>query len=158
LAENGSIGAKWPDQIAAELRAAEAGNKSDFDGCIAGWAATAEREIRATYLESFGMDLGTCNSVVALFNKKTGQPEVIEWRGRRTIPSVFAVDQTGREVVGIPEAELFGKSPRAMVARAKRMMGTDGRLPRSTRPRFPGENRPRRRSWRRNSRPVFVKG
>jgi molecular chaperone DnaK len=128
LAESGLLAPKWLDQAAAELKGTEASARAEFDQRVTDWAATAEREVLATYLESFGMDLGTSNSVVALFNQKTRQAEVVEWRGRQTIPSVFAIDQAGVEVVGIPESELFGKSPRAIVTRAKRAMGTDKRF------------------------------
>ncbi len=66
--------------------------------------------------------------MVALFNKKKGQPEVLEWRGLKTIPAVFAIDQIGREIVGMPVSELIGKGPRAVVTRAKRMMGTNNQF------------------------------
>lgn len=128
LAEIGLIGPKWADVVATELPRAEEAGKADFDKRVGKWTAEATRTISATYLDCFGMDLGTSNSVVALFNKKSGKVEVAEWRGRQIIPSVFAVDQTGRELVGIPESELISKSPRAIVTGAKRMMGTDTRF------------------------------
>ncbi|MDI1319388.1 MAG: Hsp70 family protein, partial [bacterium] len=103
LADSGLVGPKWTDLVVKELPNTEATNKVDFENRVDEWA----------------------KSVIALLNKKTGLPEVIEWRGRRTIPSVFAVDNEGREVVGIPESELMAKSPRSVVARVKRKMGTD---------------------------------
>jgi len=125
LADSGLVGPKWTDLVVKELPNTEATNKADFDNRADEWAKSATQTIVETYLDWFGMDLGTSNSVIALFNKKTGLPVVIEWRGRRTIPSVFAVDNEGREVVGIPESELMAKSPRSVVARVKRKMGTD---------------------------------
>ena len=63
--------------------------------------------------------------MVSLYNQKLGQPEVVEVSGRPQIPSVFAIDQLGREIVGVPVSELLSKSPRAIVTQAKRKMGTN---------------------------------
>ncbi len=67
-----------------------------------------------------------CSSYARVkYNKQQGQPEVVEVNGKRQIPSVFAIDRLGRELIGVPVADLLLKSPRAIVTRAKREMGTD---------------------------------
>ena len=38
---------------------------------------------------------------------------------------MFAIDRSGRELIGIPISELLTKSPRAIVTKAKRQMGTE---------------------------------
>ncbi len=126
--ERGWVSTRWMDQVAAELPSTEMAQRERFDRRAREWAAAAERFVTETYLDCFGMDLGTSNSAVALFNKRTRQAEIVEWRGRPTFPSVFAVDQSGRELAGIPEAELVGKSPRAIVTNAKRAMGSNNRF------------------------------
>ena len=127
LAEQKLIGPKWAAEVAAELPSIEETDKETFRQQAGPWAEAAAQTVRETYLDCFGLDLGTSNSAVALFNKKTHHAEIALWRGQPTFPSVFAVDQTGRELLGIPESELIGKSPRGIVTRAKRQMGTDHR-------------------------------
>jgi len=127
LAEQKLIGPKWAAEVAAELPSIEETDKETFRQQAGPWAEAAVQTVRDTYLDCFGLDLGTSNSAVALFNKKTRKAEIALWRGQQTFPSVFAVDQTGRELLGIPESELIGKSPRGIVTRAKRQMGTDHR-------------------------------
>ncbi|MFM6345597.1 MAG: Hsp70 family protein, partial [Dolichospermum sp.] len=100
-------------------------DRKTFEEQAQRWAKTATTKVLADYMDAFGLDLGTSNSVICLYNKKREVPEVVEWRGRRQIPSIFAIDQTGQEIIGRPIAELLGKSPRAIVTKAKREMGTD---------------------------------
>jgi molecular chaperone DnaK len=119
------VGSKWLNLVATELPSIEALDRRGFEEQAGQWLQAATREVLGDYIDAIGLDLGTSNSVVCLYNKKRGEPEVVEWHGRRQFPSVFAIDQVGRELVGVPISELLGKSPRAIVTKAKRQMGTD---------------------------------
>jgi|688.fasta_scaffold48285_2 molecular chaperone DnaK len=125
LGEQGLVEQRWLDMVATELPSVETLDRKTFEKQAQRWAKTATTKVLADYMDAFGLDLGTSNSVICLYNKKREVPEVVEWRGRRQIPSIFAIDQTGQEIIGIPIAELLGKSPRAIVTKAKREMGTD---------------------------------
>ena len=125
LGEQGLVGQQWLDRVAIELPSIEVLDRRKFEAQAAAWVQTARREVLADYLDAIGLDLGTSNSVVCLYNQRRGEPEVVEHQGRRQIPSVFAIDQAGRERVGVPILELVSKSPRAIITKAKREMGTD---------------------------------
>jgi len=125
LAEQDLLGPKWLDRVALELPGLEQLDRTRFEQQASGWVQTASQQVLAAYTDTIGLDLGTSNSVVALYNKQQGTPEVVEQQRRRQIPSVFAIDQSGRELVGVPIAELLSKSPRAIITKAKREMGTD---------------------------------
>lgn len=125
LAEQGVVGQKWLDRVTTELPDLEALDRRRFEAQAAVWVQTARQQVLAEYVDAIGLDLGTSNSVVCLYHKRDGEPEVVEQQRRRQIPSVFAIDQSGRELVGVPIAELLSKSPRAIITRAKREMGTD---------------------------------
>ncbi len=125
LGEQNQIAEKWLGIVAIELPGIEALDRRRFEEQASVWVQAASREVLADYIDAFGLDLGTSNSVVCLYNKRSGEPEIIEWQGRRQIPSVFAIDQQGRELIGLSISELLGKSPRAIVTKAKREMGTD---------------------------------
>jgi molecular chaperone DnaK len=125
LAAQGLIGQKWLELAKTELPEIEAMDRKKFEAQAATWLQTASREVLMDYTDAIGLDLGTSNSVVCLYNKKTGKPEVVEGRGQRQIPSVFAIDQSGQELVGVTISKLLSKSPRAIITKAKREMGTD---------------------------------
>jgi len=125
LADQGLLGQKWLDQVAIELPGLERLDRARFEQQANIWIQIARQQVLAEYTDAIGLDLGTSNSVVALYNKRQGTPEVVEQQRRRQIPSVFAIDQSGRELVGVPISELLSKSPRAIVTKAKREMGTD---------------------------------
>ena len=124
LVDRGLVGQKWLSRIAAELPQVEALEKARFDERADEWTQAATHEVLGNYVDAFGLDLGTSNSVVALFNKVSGEAEVVEWRGQQHFPSVFAIDQDGRRIVGMRESELIGLA-RAVVPRVKREMGTE---------------------------------
>ncbi|OKH14879.1 molecular chaperone [Fischerella major NIES-592] len=125
LADQGLLGQKWLDLVAIELPGIEVLDRRRFEEQANKWVKDATTQVLADYIDAIGLDLGTSNSVVCLYNKREGKPEVVERRRQRQIPSVFAIDQSGRELVGVPIAELLGKSPRAIIIKAKREMGTD---------------------------------
>jgi molecular chaperone DnaK len=125
LAEQGLLGRKWLDLVAIELPGTEVLDRRRFEEQASKWVKTATKQVLANYIDAIGLDLGTSNSVVCLYNKPERKPEVVELQRQRQIPSVFAIDKEGREIVGVPVAELLGKSPRAIIIKAKREMGTD---------------------------------
>ena len=125
LAEQGLVGKKWLDMAANELPAIEVLNRSRFEQQADAWVKTATRQVLADYINAIGLDLGTTNSVVSLYNLNQWQPEVVERGRQRQIPSVFAIDSSGKELVGVSIPELLGKSPRAIITKAKREMGTN---------------------------------
>ncbi|AFY37640.1 Heat shock protein 70 [[Leptolyngbya] sp. PCC 7376] len=124
LTEQGLLGEKWRDLIVTELPLIEEETRHRFEQQAVSWLPKATQQVMANYTDAIGLDLGTSNSVVCLFNKQQGKPEVVERQRKRQIPSIFAIDQTGRELVGIPIPELLSKSPRAIITKAKREMGT----------------------------------
>ncbi|KAF3890094.1 MULTISPECIES: Hsp70 family protein [Nostocales] len=125
LAQQDLLGQKWLDLVAIELPEIEVQDRRYFEEQATRWVTDATKQVLADYVDAIGLDLGTSNSVVCLYNKRERRPEVVERRRQRQIPSVFAIDQSGREIVGTPIAELLSKSPRAIITKAKRHMGTD---------------------------------
>jgi molecular chaperone DnaK len=124
LAEQGLLAQKWIDRAALELPDIEGMDRRRFEAQATAWVQAAQQQILAEYTDAMGLDLGTSNSVVCLYNKQHNQVEVVERQRQRQIPSVFAIDQSGQELVGIPIPELLSKSPRAIITHAKREMGS----------------------------------
>ncbi|MFC2000253.1 Hsp70 family protein, partial [Chloroflexota bacterium] len=74
-----------------------------------------------------GIDLGTSNSVAAHIER--GKPTVIpNAEGGRLTPSVVAVTEDGRRLVGQLAKSRSGANPKDTVASIKRQMGSDSRL------------------------------
>lgn len=74
-----------------------------------------------------GIDLGTSNSVAAHIER--GKPTVIpNAEGGRLTPSVVAVTEDGRRLVGQLAKSRSGANPEDTVASIKRQMGSDSRL------------------------------
>lgn len=71
---------------------------------------------------AIGIDLGTTNSCAAVLDG--GQPRVIEYRnGQKTIPSVFAIDKSGKRLVGDEAADQAAANPTNTVMASKRLIG-----------------------------------
>lgn len=71
---------------------------------------------------AIGIDLGTTNSCAALI--EGGRPKVITYRnGQKTIPSVFAIDKSGKRLVGDEAKAQASANPEATVAASKRLIG-----------------------------------
>ena len=71
---------------------------------------------------AIGIDLGTTNSCAALI--ESGTPRVITYRdGQKTIPSVFAIDKSGKRLVGREAAAQAAANPENTVAASKRLIG-----------------------------------
>ena len=72
-----------------------------------------------------GIDLGTTNSCAAVV-EDDGNVKVIPYRGgETTIPSIFAVDDKGNELVGYEAKRQWLLNPKRTVYGAKRLIGRD---------------------------------
>jgi molecular chaperone DnaK len=70
-----------------------------------------------------GIDLGTTNSCAAVVDDK-GQVKLIPYKGGEyTIPSIYAVDDKGNELVGHEAKRQWQLNPRKTVYGAKRLIG-----------------------------------
>ncbi|MEX1224137.1 MAG: Hsp70 family protein [Pirellulales bacterium] len=69
-----------------------------------------------------GIDLGTTNSVVAAV--VDGQPRVLDEEGQSILPSVVAIDASGRLITGVVARNQLAAFPERTVASIKRRMGT----------------------------------
>jgi molecular chaperone DnaK len=74
-----------------------------------------------------GIDLGTTNSEIAVY--RDGRPEVLaDERGRKIIPSVVGVSETGELLVGEDARNQFVLYPERTVRSIKRRMGGDDKV------------------------------
>ncbi len=72
--------------------------------------------------KAIGIDLGTTNSCAAVV--LDGSPTVITYPdGAKTIASVFAIDKSGKKLVGIEAREQAAANPMNTVAASKRLIG-----------------------------------
>src|SRR5580704_463545 len=70
-----------------------------------------------------GIDLGTTNSCAGLV-EANGQVKLIPYKGGDfTIPSIFAIDDKGRELIGHEAKRQWQLNPRNTVYAAKRLVG-----------------------------------
>src|SRR3954469_13083588 len=70
-----------------------------------------------------GIDLGTTNSCAAYVDE-TGQVKLIPYKGGEyTIPSIFAIDDKGNELIGYEAKRQWQLNPRNTVYGAKRLVG-----------------------------------
>jgi molecular chaperone HscC len=71
-----------------------------------------------------GIDLGTTNSLLAVFDD--GRPRLIpNAHGHMLTPSAVALQEDGSMLVGLPAREMLSTEPRAVATQFKRWMGTD---------------------------------
>jgi molecular chaperone DnaK len=74
-----------------------------------------------------GIDLGTTNSEIAVY--RNGRPEVLaDERGRKIMPSVVGVSETGELLVGEDAGNQFVLYPERTVRSIKRRMGSDDKI------------------------------
>jgi molecular chaperone DnaK len=72
--------------------------------------------------KSIGIDLGTTNSCAAII--EAGRPRIITSpTGATTVPSIFAIDEQGRELVGHEAKRQAQLNPQHTVMGAKRLIG-----------------------------------
>src|SRR5919205_1114052 len=70
-----------------------------------------------------GIDLGTTNSCAAIV-EKAGQVKLIPYKGGEfIIPSIFAIDEKGNELIGQEAKRQWQLNPRNTVYAAKRLVG-----------------------------------
>lgn len=73
---------------------------------------------------AIGIDLGTTNSCAAVI--EDGKPRVLTYpNGQKTIPSVFAIDKSGKRLVGDEAKDQTTHNPMNTVAATKRLLGRD---------------------------------
>ena len=71
---------------------------------------------------AIGIDLGTTNSCAAIM--ESGRPRLITTEaGATQVPSVFAIDAEGKEIVGAAAADQAEENPDGTVRAAKRLIG-----------------------------------
>src|SRR2546423_2281117 len=71
-----------------------------------------------------GIDLGTTNSCAAVVEGVAHKVKLIPYRGGEyTIPSIYAVDDKGNELVGHEAKRQWQLNPRKTVYGAKRLVG-----------------------------------
>lgn len=88
--------------------------------------------------EIVGIDLGTTNSEIAVY--RNGRPEVLaDERGRKILPSVVGVTETGELLVGEEARNQLLLYPERTVRSIKRRMGSDDRVHLSAREYTPQE-------------------
>lgn len=69
-----------------------------------------------------GIDLGTTNSLIAVM-ELTGPRIIEDLEGRKIVPSIVSLSDSGRLVAGEPARELLLTSPKRTVYSVKRLMG-----------------------------------
>jgi molecular chaperone DnaK len=70
-----------------------------------------------------GIDLGTTNSCAAIVERE-GQVKLIPYKGGEfIIPSIFAIDDKGNELIGHEAKRQWQLNPRNTVYAAKRLVG-----------------------------------
>ncbi len=96
------------------------GSEGDLEECF----INARNEVFESYSQTMGIDFGTTNSVVAIFNKKTQKAEIIRTpRGSIYTPTFFGVDENNHPIFG-EDAQLRSlTAPDCVVARVKRSLG-----------------------------------
>src|SRR5436305_2831234 len=71
-----------------------------------------------------GIDLGTTNSCAAIVEGDNNQVKLIPYKGGEyTIPSIFAIDDKGNELIGYEAKRQWQLNPRNTVYGAKRLVG-----------------------------------
>jgi molecular chaperone DnaK len=113
--------------LASHVRAIEArmeewisGNRRDLVRAY----AEARAHVEGLYTPVLGIDFGTTNSVVALFNRESEQVETVpDARGMAHQPSYFGVDEKGQIIFGEAARLRSLTAPDCAVARVKRSLG-----------------------------------
>ena len=86
--------------------------------------ASAHDEVLDTYASVIGIDFGTTNSVVAIFNKTSKKAEVVlTARAIAQEPSFFGVDEHNHPIFGEDARLRSLTAPECVVARVKRSLG-----------------------------------
>ena len=75
-------------------------------------------------MKYIGIDLGTTYSCISVYNEKNKEPEVLEFSGKYSIPSVVYFGKSGPIVGSVAKKHLYS-DPARTVALAKTYLGTD---------------------------------
>ena len=82
-------------------------------------------DVDARYSKVWGLDLGTTNSVVAIYNKDVQEVEICrDMEGREQFRSTLALDSAGREFIGLELNEAVAKGMTGLIWASKRKIGT----------------------------------
>lgn len=93
---------------------------------LEGYFAIAKDEVLNSYVMLIGIDFGTTNSVVAIFNRNSRTVEIVpNAAGASYEPSFFGVDEEDRPVFGEAARLRSLTAPDCVVARVKRSLGKD---------------------------------
>ena len=99
------------------------GNEEDLMPCF----MQAKNEILTRYSPIFGIDFGTTNSVVAIFNKISKQVEIVQSsHGAEFEPSYFGIDEQNHSIYGEKARKRSLIHPECVVSRVKRSLGQGG--------------------------------
>lgn len=96
------------------------GTENDLKRCF----TKARHNVLSSYSPVFGIDFGTTNSVVAIFNKKSKKVEIIlNSQGYQFEPSFFGVDKNNRPIFGETAKMQSLIAPDRVVSHVKRRLG-----------------------------------
>ncbi len=99
------------------------GNEKDLERCF----NKARKQVLDSYPSIIGIDFGTTNSVVAIFNKSNETVEIIpNTKGVAFEPSFFGVDENNHPIFGEAARLRSLVAPECVVARVKRSLGEKG--------------------------------
>ncbi|MFC5061550.1 Hsp70 family protein [Actinomycetospora atypica] len=99
-------------------------DRSRFTAALPGLLGRARREVDRRFSDIWALDLGTSTSVVAVYDRETGEAVPCRHRGRDRFPSSFAVDRRGEELIGLDREEELADRVIAVIRGAKRSIGT----------------------------------
>lgn len=106
--------------IREKMASLVSGSEKDLQQCF----TSARDEVLSSYSATIGIDFGTTNSVVAIFNKKTQKIEIVpNARGYAYEPSFFGVDEYDRPIFGEAARLRSLTAPECVVSRVKRSLG-----------------------------------
>lgn len=129
---SGPAAERAPAPLVSEARAfldsLQTAERGQFDRHIDGWFRRARKATDERYASTWGLDLGTTNCAVAIYDKQTEKPVLCPWKGESQFPSTLGLDRDGREVVGLTQEQLLADKYVASVYAAKRHMGQKKRF------------------------------
>jgi molecular chaperone DnaK len=109
--------------LEAKMAELVSGSQEDLNTCF----AQAKDEVLNSYCCTFGIDFGTTNSVVAIFNKINKKVEIVPTATSSEFePSFFGVDENNRPIVGEAAQVRSLIAPDCVVGRVKRSLGGGG--------------------------------
>lgn len=108
------------DLIEERMAELVSGSESDLEQ----FYISARDDVSDTYCQTIGVDFGTTNSVVAVFNNKTQKAEVVRGPNRSPyVPSFFGLDENHHPVFGETARLRLLTAPDFVVSRVKRTLG-----------------------------------